>query len=204
MTARMTARNTVRPILATLLALPLAACISFGGGKPPASLLTLTPAVTIPVGETASTASTATITIGVPVVPQELSAPRVPVHQGGTAVAYVKDAVWVEPPSRQFARLLADTITVKTGRVVLSSRQSQIDPGAQLTGELRMFGVDADRGEAVVIYDAVLVRGEAAVFEKRRFEARVPVSPIEAGPVGAALNQAANQVAADVADWVGK
>ena len=191
---------------AALVALPLAltACISFGGGKPPPSLLTITPAVTLPVGETRSTSTAATITIGVPQVPQELAAPRVPVHSGGTAVAYVKDAVWVEPPSRLFARLVADTVTVRTGRVVLSHRQSQIDPGAQLSGELRMFGVDADRGEAVVVYDAVLVRGNAAVFEKRRFEARVPVSPVEAGPVGAALNQAANQVAAEVADWVGQ
>jgi cholesterol transport system auxiliary component len=191
---------------AALVALPLAltACISFGGGKPPPSLLTITPAVTLPAGETRSTSTAATITIGVPQVPQELAAPRVPVHSGGTAVAYVKDAVWVEPPSRLFARLVADTVTVRTGRVVLSHRQSQIDPGAQLSGELRMFGVDADRGEAVVVYDAVLVRGNAAVFEKRRFEARVPVSPVEAGPVGAALNQAANQVAAEVADWVGQ
>jgi cholesterol transport system auxiliary component len=202
----MTARQITARTFVLLAALPLAltACISFGGGKPPPSLLTLSPAVTLPVGETRSSSTAATITIGVPVVPQELSAPRVPVHQGGTAVAYVKEAVWVEPPSRLFARLVADTVTVRTGRVVLSNRQSQLDPGAQLTGELRMFGVDADRGEAVVIYDAVLVRGDAAVFEKRRFEARVPVSPIEAGPVGIALNRAANQVAADVADWVGK
>lgn len=198
----MTARS-----IALIAALPLAlsACISFGGGgKPPASLLTLSPAVTLPVGETATSSAVQTITIGVPVVPQELSAPRVPVHQGGTAVAYVKDAVWVEPPSRLFARLISDTVTARTGRMVLSTRQSQLDPGAQLTGELRMFGVDADRGEAVVVYDAVLMRGKEGVFEKRRFEARVPVSPIEPGPVGAALNEAANKVAADVADWVGK
>ncbi|MCW3846672.1 ABC-type transport auxiliary lipoprotein family protein [Sphingomonas sp. LB-2] len=194
---------TVRTLCLLALALPLSACVSFGGGKPPAAYLTLSPAVTMPVGETASSASAATITIGVPVVPQELAAPRIPVHQGGIAIAYVKEAVWVEAPPRLFARLLADTVTVRTGRVVLSTRQSQIDPGAQLTGELRMFGVDADRGEAVVVYDAVLMRGKEAVFEKRRFEARVPVSPIEAAPVGAALNQAANQVASEVADWVG-
>ena len=41
-------------------------------------------------------------------------------------------------------------------------------------------------------------------FIKRRFEARVPVSAIEPAPVGVALNQAANQVAAEVADWIGK
>jgi cholesterol transport system auxiliary component len=40
--------------------------------------------------------------------------------------------------------------------------------------------------------------------EKRRFEARVPVSAIDAASAGAALNDAANQVAVEVADWVGK
>jgi cholesterol transport system auxiliary component len=189
--------------LAPMLA--LSACISFGGGgKPPPALLTLQPATPIAAGQTQSSEGTKTITIGVPTVPQELVAGRVPVHQGATAVAYVKGAQWVEAPSRLFARLLADTVTSRTGRVVLSSRQSLTDPGAQLTGELRMFGVDEATSEAVVTFDATLVRGDAPVFEKQRFEARVPVTDIEAAPVGVALNQAANQVAAQVADWVGK
>jgi cholesterol transport system auxiliary component len=48
------------------------------------------------------------------------------------------------------------------------------------------------------------MRGSDAVFEKRRFEARVPVAKIDAEQAGPALSQAANQVAAQVADWVGK
>lgn len=188
--------------LAPLLALPLAACISFGA-KPPPSLLTLTAQSSIAVGETQSSSAAKTITIGVPAVPQELATARVPVRSGGTAIAYVKNAQWVENPARLFARLLADTVTTRTGRVVLSNRQSLVDPGARLSGELRAFGVDAGTSEAVVTFDASLMRGEDPVFEKRRFEARVPVSPIEAAPVGAALNQAANQVAAQVAEWVG-
>ena len=39
--------------------------------------------------------------------------------------------------------------------------------------------------------------------EKRRFEARVPVGAIDAAQSGAALSQAANQVAQQVPDWVG-
>lgn len=194
---------TKAPLLALPLALSLSACISFGG-KPPASYLTLSSTAAVAVGETHSSASASTITIGVPAVPQELAAGRIPVHSNGIAIAYVKDAFWAEAPNRLFARLLADTVSAKTGRVVLSNRQSMIDPGAQLTGELRMFGVDEASGEAVVTYDASLARGKDPVFEKRRFEARVPVSPIEAAPVGAALNQAANQVAAQVAEWVGQ
>ncbi|MBX3565599.1 MAG: membrane integrity-associated transporter subunit PqiC [Sphingomonas sp.] len=186
-----------------LVLLPLAGCISFGA-KPPASYLTLDPAAPVAVGEAQSSANAPTITIAVPAVPQELATQRVPVHAGGQAVAYVKDAMWVEQPSRLFARLLADTITSRTGRVVLSSRQSQLDPGAQLTGELRRFGIDEAGSEAVVTFDASLMRGTASVFEKRRFEARVPVAKIETAAVGAALNQAANQVAGEIADWIGR
>ena len=46
-------------------------------------------------------------------------------------------------------------------------------------------------------------RDSGKVVEKRRFEARVPVSEIEPGAVGVGINQAANQVAGEVADWVG-
>lgn len=186
-----------------LVLLPLAGCISFGA-KPPASYLTLDPAAPVAVGEAQSSANAPTITIAVPAVPQELATQRVPVHAGGQAVAYVKDAMWVEQPSRLFARLLADTVTSRTGRVVLSSRQSQLDPGAQLTGELRRFGIDEAGSEAIVTFDASLMRGTASVFEKRRFEARVPVAKIETAAVGAALNQAANQVAGEIADWIGR
>ena len=189
--------------LATLLVLPLAGCISFGA-KPPEALLTLTPAMQLPVGESQRSSASATITVAVPSVPQELASSRIPVHAGGTAIAYVKDAQWVERPSQLFQRVLADTITSRTGRLVLSSRQSQLDPGAYLMGEIRAFGVDADRSEAVVTYDAALIRGPETMVEKRRFEARVPVTQVETTPVAAALNQAANQVAGQVADWVGR
>jgi cholesterol transport system auxiliary component len=193
---------------ALLLALPLLAaslsgCISFGG-KPPKSLLTLTPAATLPVGESQRSNVAATITIAVPSLPQELASSRIPVHSGGTAIAFVKDAQWVERPSQLFQRLLGDTITANTGRLVLSSRQSMLDPGAYLMGELRRFGIEEETKEAIVTYDAALIRGPESVVEKRRFEARVPVTEIEAAPSGAALNQAANQVAAQVAEWVGK
>jgi cholesterol transport system auxiliary component len=183
--------------------LPLAGCISFGA-KPPPSLLTLDPVAKVPVDQTQSTSAEGAVTVLVPAVPQELAVQRVPVQATDTSVAYVVDAQWVEPPAQLFARLLADTITARTGRVVLGSQQTRVDPGTRLSGELRSFGIDATTHEAVVTYDAALIRGNAATVEKRRFEARVPVSAIAAGPVGVAINQAANQVAGEVADWVGK
>jgi cholesterol transport system auxiliary component len=138
-------------------------------------------------------------------VPQELAVTRVPVRATDTSLAYVKNAQWVEQPGRLFARLLSDTVTTRTGRVVLTLRQASVDPSAQLSGELRTFGMDATTNEAVVTFDAALIRVERAdAVEKRRFEARVPVTAISAETVAPAINQAANQVAVEVADWVGR
>lgn len=187
--------------LSLALALPLAACLSFGG-KPPKVLLTLSSTTALPVGSTQNSATAKTITIQVPAVPQALAVARVPVETNGQ-ITYVVDAAWVEAPQRQFARIVSDTIAAKTGRVVLTPAQSFSDPGARLSGELRNFGIDGATREAVVTFDASLIRGSAAKVEKKRFEVRVPMTAIDATTVGPALNQAANAVAAQVADWVG-
>ncbi|MFL9840478.1 ABC-type transport auxiliary lipoprotein family protein [Sphingomonas sp. ST-64] len=201
-----------RLLIPALLALPLAGCISFGS-KPPPSLLTLESDATVAVGETTSSASARSITIAVPGVPQELAVTRIPVRSGDTSVAYLKDAQWVETPNRMFARMLSDTITARTGRIVLATRASLVDRGARLGGDLRQFGVDANASAAVVVYDATLIRDRtdsaegarpATALEKRRFEARVPLSQITPAAAGLALNQAANQVAGEVSDWVGR
>lgn len=192
-------------IAALLAAVPLSGCISFAA-KPPASLLTLQPAAVLPAGTLQQSGEVKAVTIGPVNAPQELATTRVPVHSGpgGTTIAYVKDAQWVEGPASLFGRLLADTIAARTGRIVLSRRQSMTAPSASLGGDLRSFGVDAGKMEAVVIFDAALGREGSPAFERRRFEARVPVAAIGTAAIGPALNQAANQVAAQVADWVGK
>lgn len=191
----------IKPCLTLGFALALSGCISFGA-DPPDSLLTLTPASSV-AAQTSRTASAGeAVTVVVPSVPQALRTNRVPVRTGATAVAYLKDAQWVEMPAPLFGRLLSETIAARTGRVVLDPAQFTFDPGVRLTGQLQSFGVDADRMEAVVLYDAALARGADQV-ETRRFEARVPVAAVDVAAVGPALNQAANQVAADVAGWIG-
>lgn len=196
-----------KPAIAAVLlaAMPLSACISFGA-KPPPSLLTLQPAATLPAGSEQQSDATKAVTIAPVNAPQELATTRVPVHSGpgGTTVAYVKDAQWVEAPANLFQRLLADTVTARTGRIVLSRRQALSTPGATLGGDLRAFGVDATTMEAVVTFDAALQRQDAKSFERKRFEARVPVAKVDTASIGPALNRAANQVADQIADWLGK
>lgn len=187
-------------LLAPLAALLLAGCLSFGA-DPPASLLTLNAESAAAVGTSRSAGAGEAITVLQPRVPNALATNRVPVSSGDIAIAYVKNAQWVDTPDKLFRDLLSETITARTGRLVLDERQFNFDPGTTISGELRNFGVDADSGEAVVTYDAARQIGERV--EERRFEARVPVAPVSGATVGPALNSAANRVAADVAAWIG-
>lgn len=187
--------------LVALIPLSLAGCISFGA-KPPPALFTLTPAAPIAVGASQSSARSRSIVVQAPATPAALATQRVPVQASAISIAYLKDAAWSEPPARLFARLLGDTLTARAGMVVLQSVQSLSDPSATLGGELRNFGLDAGALQAVVTYDATLVRAGQTAVEKRRFEARVPVGAIDPANAGPALNQAANQIAGEVADWV--
>jgi cholesterol transport system auxiliary component len=183
-------------------ALSLTGCLNLGGAKPPPTLMRLSPVSALPPQTDRTATASQAVTVVVPTVPQELAALRVPVTKGGISVAYLKDAQWVEQPNALFARLLSETIAATTGRVVLDPRQFSLDPGVRLTGQLQAFGLDADTMEVVVRYDAALARGADSV-ETHRFEARVKVAAAEPAAVSPALNQAANQIAADVARWIG-
>jgi cholesterol transport system auxiliary component len=176
----------------------LAAC-SFGAKVPP-TLMRLTPDAAAPAGPRSAPTSKA-LTVVAPSVPQELNTLRVPVR-AETQVTYIPKAQWVEMPNAMFARLLSETIAARTGRVVLDPHQFTFDPGQRLTGTLQEFGFEEAGRQAVIVYDAVLARGADAV-ETRRFEARVPVTAIDAARAPAALNRAANDLANQVAAWVG-
>jgi cholesterol transport system auxiliary component len=191
-----------RSALVLAASLPLAACLSFGA-KPPPTLMSLTADTPMAVGTTHSVRPTEAVSVLVPSVPQSLATTRVPVQDGPTAIAYLKNAQWVDVPNKLFRNLLAETIAAKTGRVVADSRNFSIAPDTRLNGSLLNFGLDAPSRNVVVTYDAALVRSEAGPIETRRFEARIPVSAENAPAVAAALNRAANQVAEEVAAWVG-
>ena len=53
-------------------------------------------------------------------------------------------------------------------------------------------------------FDAALTRAGMQTVEKHRFEARVPVAAIDAPSAAAGINTAANTVATQVADWIGR
>jgi len=192
----------MRSLLALAATLPLAACVSFGE-KPPPTLMSLTADAPLAVGTAHSVRQTEGVSVAVPSVPQSLMTNRVPVQASPTAIAYLKKAQWVDAPAKLFRNLLAETIAAKTGRVVADSRNFSIAPDTRLSGRLLNFGLDAPSRNVIVTYDGALIRSEAGPVETRRFEARVPMTKEDGPSVAAALNRAANQVAGEVASWVG-
>lgn len=191
------------PLIAAVAAVSLSACFGLGGKTPP-FLLTLDPEAAPTSGSARTAAEAATLTILIPTAPQKLRTTRIPVQQDGSSVTYVKEAQWVEAPSRLFQRLVSETVAARTSRVVLDEGQYLTAPGEQLAGQLMEFGVDARTNEAVVVFQAMLVSAGGKSVTQRRFEVREAIGgKVEAKPVGEALTRAANKVAVDVAGWLG-
>jgi cholesterol transport system auxiliary component len=199
----------MRLLIRTGIAMALAATLSgcslggmLGGGKPPTTLVSLTPEAAEPPQIARTAVAGQAVTITTPTVGRELSTVRVPVQLTPTEVQYVANLQLVDSPARLFASLVAETVRRTTSRVVLDPGQTSLDPGLTVTGELRRFGYDASSGQVVVTYDGSQSAAGGSRVETRRFTATAPADGT-APSVGPALNRAANQVALDVAKWIG-
>ncbi len=192
----------LRIAAALVLLLPLGGCLGLGGGKPPPSLLRLTSVRGAPAGASFSGKAGDAVMVMEPETDRRLAVQRVPVQIDDSNVAYLKGAQWVERPSRMFRALLAETLRAKGGQLVLEDDQPVPATGTRLGGKLVELGFDARSQSVVVRYDA-LRTSPAGVVSTKRFESVVPGVAARPGPVGDALNRAANDVAAQVATWIG-
>ncbi len=190
-----------KALLSLLLAAPLAGCVSLGG-DPPDQLLTLTPARAAPAGALSAGDPASALAVLEPGAAQRLDVNRVPVRTSDSSLAYLKDAVWVERPAALFRSLLAETIRAGGERLVVGDGDLGFAAATKLSGQLLDMGYDAASGSVVVRYDGVLQQPDGEV-RTRRFESRISGVAPEAALVAPALNEAANAVAAEVAEWVG-
>jgi cholesterol transport system auxiliary component len=193
----------LRVIATIALAAMLSGCLGGllgGSGKGPTTLFTLTSEAADTGATTRMVSAGQAVTISAPTMPKELRTVRVPVQLTPTDIQYVPNLEWVDTPDRLFQALVAETVRRTTNRVVLDPRQSSLDPGLVVTGSLQRFGYDASSRQVMVVYDAEL--SAAGRVEQRRFTATAPADGT-ARSVGPALNSAANQVATQVAQWLG-
>lgn len=176
-----------------------------GGAEPPDAVFTLRADPAPAALQPRSADPAATLRIEGTTVPGALQTLRVPVITRDTELAYLVGANWVEQPNRLFTRLLVDTIAARTPLTVLDPRQSDIPATRELSGQLMEFGLDVRDPAAPSVrlrYDATLTTDDGRLIATRRFDQALPAPSQMPRDVATALNQAANQMAAQVSDWV--
>lgn len=184
------------------LALLLGGCLGLGGGKAPATLISLT-ATQGPAAGSGSTGKVAdALMVLEPEVDRKLAVLKVPVRVDGSSVAYLADAAWIERPARQFRALLAETLRADGKRLVIEDDGAAGPTAHRLGGRLIDMGYDAGSRSVVVRFEAVR-SGPDGTVATRRFESVVPGVPATAVAIAPALNRAANDVAGQVAAWLG-
>jgi cholesterol transport system auxiliary component len=198
------ARRWIGAGLVLASALALTGCVSLGGAKPPESLLTLSALAQPPAGSGAvagrDTAGRA-ILVQLPDTPAKLDVLRLPVTVTDTEIAYLGEAYWVEKPARLFRRLVGETLRARGQALVVDNDDTPLLAEVTLRGTLLEMGYDARASAVVVQFDAVRTDAGGKAIS-RRFEARESGVSADPKAVGPALNRAANQVAAEVADWL--
>ena len=191
-----------RAVLSGALLLALTGCISLGRGKVPATLVTLTAERSAAPGAGVSGRPETALVVFDPEVDRVLEVQRVAVTVDESNVAYLKGALWAERPARLFGTLLAETLRAKATRLVFAGDERGAAAGrTRLTGRLLALGYDAPSRSVVVRYDGVRSETGGDV-STRRFESRIKVRRDDPATIGPALNQAANAVAGQVADWL--
>ena len=164
-------------------------------------MLTLTANASVADGTSRSGERKDALVVLLPETPRKLDTARIPVQVDASSVAYLKGAVWADKPAKLWQELLAETIAARTNRLVLNNFDAGGKEQSQLSGVLMEFGIDAATNEVVIIFDAVKHMDSKSV-EKKRFAIRRSVPAIEAKAAGDALNEASNQLADEVTDWI--
>lgn len=188
--------------LAGMVALALlSGCISLGG-KAPKLLIGLTSDKAPAAGAMTGGRIGDALVVLDPQADRRLDVMRVAVQVNATEIAYLQDATWVERPARLMRHLLAEAIRAKGQHLVLEASDDVSGTKQTLAGRLIDMGYDARSQSVVVRYDAMRSNSQGLI-EARRFEAMVPGVSANGPAVAAGLNRAANDVAGQVADWVG-
>ena len=196
-------RRKLLSILPLAMPVLLASCgpiVQIGAGRATAESLLLIEADARPMATPNGLGMT--LTVELPQLPAMLQTLRLPVRTSDSEIKYLSGASWAETPSRQFQRLLSDTLAAR-GMAILDRSQAATRPVASLSGTLRDFTLDVRGNPMVVVrYEAQLSRpGQATPIALRRFEMTEPVSDQSPAQVAAALGRAANRLATELADW---
>lgn len=188
-------------LIITPLLYLLPSCVSLGNTEAPAAFLVLTPVNSIPANQESLGNTDNAIIVDIPNTPRKLDTNRIPVQVSDSSIAYVQGAFWSDKPARLMQQLISETIIATTGQLVIDKAQISGKSKAKISGTLSEFGIVESGSYAIVRFDAIKTNS-ANVIEKKRFEAKRDIFQITASDSGEALNNAANDVAEQIAIWL--
>jgi len=193
-----------RWLAAGAASLLLSSCVSIGaGGDVPEQLIGFTARESAPAGPIASSNAGNMLLVMEPEVDSRLDVNRVPVRVDETGIAYLQNAFYVDRPARLFQHLLAETLRARTGRLVVEGPEPTLDPATRVSGRLIEMGYHAPSSTVTVTFDAVRTAADGTLQGQRFSYSMRGVLP-DAQSVAPALNTAANEVAIEIADWIGR
>ncbi|OYZ80109.1 MAG: ABC transporter [Rhizobiales bacterium 24-66-13] len=188
-------RLPVRPLLALMAALALAAC---------ASAPVPTFDLSAPGNFTARGAGSGQMVVPIPTALAALDTEKILVEPAPGQITYLADAQWGDrlPALLQARMIQAFENGSKLRRVARPG--DGITAEYQLNIDIRTFGVRVENGTSTAVVElSAKIIGNAAgrILAAQVFSARVPVATVNGATVAAALDAASNQVLVEIVRW---
>jgi cholesterol transport system auxiliary component len=177
------------------LALLLGAC---GSGAVPTTFdLTALP------GAARSGGARRSIVVAEPVGLQPFEADRIIVREPGGAVSYLGGGQWADRLPRLVQTRVIQSLENANRLKSVSRPGDKVAADTVLITELRAFDINAGTREAVVDLSAKLVQeSSGTVVAAKVFQARVPVTAVNAAVAANGLDRALSLVLADLVRWI--
>lgn len=142
------------------------------------------------------------LVVAEPVALQAIDSNRIIIRARDGSIAYLTDVQWADRlPKLMQARLIE---TFENARRVggVARPGERIVPTAQLNIDIRQFGIDEARGEAVVEITARIVNDRSGgIIAAQVFESRVPSGGNQGAGASAALDLAHQAVLRNLVAW---
>lgn len=143
------------------------------------------------------------IVVAEPSALQAFESERIAVKDAAGAVSLLPDGQWADRLPRLFQTRLVQSFE-NTGRARASRPGDGVTPDGQLNTDIRFFGLDASRSEAVVeVWARLLDARSGRILRARLFVGRAPVGAGGAGEVAQTLNRVSTGVLTDIVRWTG-
>jgi cholesterol transport system auxiliary component len=134
----------------------------------------------------------------------DLATTRIAVRVGQQEVRYLASGIWTDKPAQLLRNLLADHLRPRSTGVVLAANQLDVVTPFRISGRLTGFqaeGAAALATHASVSAELFILQGNK-IIASRSFNRRRTLPSDRPNDVTASLNSAANDIAADAADWI--